>query len=149
MDSVGAEDEVEGARLAVLEPHRHPVAGVAQVGDGVAEEVFDGVGGPVVHDLGQVAAQDLEVAAGELARHHPELAPVGVDENQVGGAGTPGLNLVEDAHPLEHGEVGPALEVHRLSARSECGGALDDGDGKAVSVQPVGKGGACRRWRRR
>ncbi|BEK85392.1 hypothetical protein NSK11_contig00063-0032 [Nocardia seriolae] len=56
MDAVAADDQIEDPRGGVPEFHVHPLAGVPQRRDGVAEEVFALSGGSAVEDLGQVAA---------------------------------------------------------------------------------------------
>jgi hypothetical protein len=99
-------------------------------------------GGALVQEVGQVAAADLEVTAGEFAGDHGLGPSLGVDDRLVGAAGLAGDDVVEDAHALQHGPVGGALEVDGLPARAHRRGALDDGDGAAVAGQPEGEGGA-------
>jgi hypothetical protein len=59
---VGAHDQVEAARLAVLEGDA--VAALGELGDGVVEDVVDVVAGGPVEDVDQVAADGLELGDG-------------------------------------------------------------------------------------
>lgn len=61
MQTVGADDDVEGARRGV--PERHGAV-VLDGGDRVAEQVLDVVTGGVVVDLAEVVAHDLHVPVG-------------------------------------------------------------------------------------
>ena len=81
------------------------VAVVVEIGDVVAEHVLD-VGGGLLHQQsGQIAAQDLDVAAVgavgvELARGEGgDGAIVGVDEADPGLAGRRGPDRVLQTHP--------------------------------------------------
>jgi hypothetical protein len=58
---VGADDQVDGPGRAPFEGHLGAVVTLGDVGDGVAEDVFDVVSGDGVEDAGQVAAEDLEL----------------------------------------------------------------------------------------
>ena len=64
MHAVGPHDQVEAARLAALEGDLDAVLALADVGDGVVEEVLDVVAGGGLEDAGQVAAQDLDLGDG-------------------------------------------------------------------------------------
>ena len=141
MDAVGTEHQIEGPRLAVLELDLYPVRGLGQPADGVAEEILAAPSGPSVEDVSQVAAQDLDIAAGELPRDDPQPLAVVVEEDGVGGPGLPLLDLVEDAHLFQYCEVGPALEVDRLTTRTDGRRLLDDGHLEAVAIEPVREGG--------
>jgi len=141
VDPVGPDDQAEGLRRAAGEGDLHPGRGLGQRGDRVAEAVVAASGGLLVHDRGQVPAQDLDVAAGELAAHHGLLAAGRVQAHGVGPAGLPALDLVPDPHPLEHGPVGAALEVDGLAAGPRRGRLLGHGDVEAVPAEPVGQGG--------
>jgi hypothetical protein len=66
----------------------------------------------------------------------------GVDEHPRLRAGAVAADLVEQAHPLEHGQVDGAAEVHGVAAVAEGGGALDDGGLEAGAPQPVGQRGS-------
>ena len=57
--------------------------------------------------------------------------------------------LVEDAHPLQDGAVGRALEVDGLAAGAQLRRLLDDGDGAAVAVRASRRGRGRRCSRRR
>src|SRR5690606_16491195 len=82
VQAVRADDQVEAARLAALEGH---LAGLADGGDGVVEDVLHVVAAGLVEDLAQVVAHDLDVPVGErgddLADAHPHgsCAAGGVD----------------------------------------------------------------------
>jgi hypothetical protein len=89
---------------------------------------------------GQVAPQDLHIAAEKLAGHDGQLPPGRVEELHVGPPGLAAEDLLANAHALQHAQLGPALEVDGLAARAQCGGALDHGDLEAVAIQPVGQG---------
>jgi hypothetical protein len=140
--TVAAGDEVEGAGRGVLELRMHTVRGLGERGDRVTEQVFAAVGGALVEDGGQVAPQDLHIAAEKLAGHDGQLSPGRVEELHVGPPGLAAEDLLPHAHALQHGQLGPALEVDGLAARAQRGGALDDGDLEAVAIQPVGQGRA-------
>jgi hypothetical protein len=62
MQPVGAHDEVEAARGAVLERDADAVLGFLQRDDGVPEHVLDVVARRVVQDPRELAARDLDVA---------------------------------------------------------------------------------------
>lgn len=141
VDAVGAHHEVEGTRRAALEGDVHAARRVGQRGDGVAEDVLAVFLGPLVQQGGEVAAEDLNVAAGELAGHDRQPSAVRVDDDLVGSAGLAPPHLPEDSHPLQHDAVGLTLEVDGLAAGTERGRPLDDGDGVAGAAQPVGERG--------
>lgn len=143
VQAVGADDEVEAAGRGVAEGDVHAGGRLGEGGDGVPEGVL-GPGGErgLVQDPGEVAAQDLDVAARELGRKVQELATVGVDEGHRAAAGPNTVQLVEDPHPAKNAELGLPPEVDGLAARTQGGGDLDDGGAQAVAGEPEGQGGA-------
>ena len=79
MAPVGADDEVEALLGAAAEAHQHAIAVLLQADDLLPVAVPDAVAGRVGEDLGQVAAQDLDVgdhpAAPERLGGHLDLLP--------------------------------------------------------------------------
>lgn len=143
VEAVGADDEVEAARRGVAEGDVHAGGRLGEGGDGVPEDVLGpgGERGPV-EDPGEVAAQYLDVAAGELGGEAQELAAVGVDEGHRAATGPKVVQLVEDPHPPKDAELGLPSEVDGLAARTQGGGDLDDGGTHAVAGESEGQGGA-------
>jgi hypothetical protein len=139
---VGPDDEVERARGRPEEGHVDAGSGLGERGDRVVEDVLGRRGGALVHDPGQVAADDLDLPAGELAGHDGERAAGGVDHPAVPAVRPGRPDVVEDAHPVEDRAVGLALEVDGLAAGAQRGSLLDDRDVEAVPGEPVGEGGA-------
>jgi hypothetical protein len=137
VQAVGTHHEVEGAGLRVVERDLHAVGGFGQRGDPVAEDVLGVLVGPVVQDAGEVAAQDLDLATGELrGQRHPRPTG-GIHHHPLGPPGLLAAHLVEDAHPAHNGQVRLAAQVDGLPAFAQRGGALDDGRLEAVAAQPV------------
>ncbi len=119
------------------------MTGLGQRGDRVAKEVRAGVRGALVEQLGQVSPGDLDLAGAELPWNHGDLAAGGVDDDAV--SSSPGLqspDVLQDAHPAQHGAVGLALEVDGLAAAPDLGGLLHHRDLEAVTVEPVGQRGS-------
>src|SRR4029453_12855578 len=142
--AVGPHDQVEAARLAALEGDLDAVLALADVGDGVVEEVLDVVAGGGVEDAGQVAAQGLDLGDGaarvaqEVEGHAGQPLVGGVDVGHAAGPGVGLADLVEDAHAVDD-LAGRAPQVDRLAAGGRGGGHLAHGGVKAISAQPVGQ----------
>ncbi|CAM5370065.1 hypothetical protein STENM223S_02449 [Streptomyces tendae] len=77
--------------------------------------------------LGELPARGLDVPAREVGRQVEELTAALVDEGYRAAAGVERAQLVDHAHPLQHGQVGLAAEVDRLAAAAQGGGQLDNG----------------------
>jgi transcriptional regulator with XRE-family HTH domain len=91
----------------------------------------------VVEQPGQIRALDLQVSAGELRRHAQHRRAGLIDESRRVPAGLMAAYLVEQTHPLQHGQLDPTAEVHRVTALAQCRGELDHGDVEPAAVQPV------------
>ncbi|OUD95567.1 hypothetical protein CMMCAS05_01420 [Clavibacter michiganensis subsp. michiganensis] len=145
-DAVGRHHEVEPLVGGPRERHRDAVALLADPRDAVVEAVLRGADGAVDEQLGEVAAQDLELRgrAARVAATGRELgdrAAVGPDEARADLARGRGADRVLDAHPP--GDLAPgAAHVDVLAAAAELGRALHDHGVDAVAVQPDGERGA-------
>lgn len=91
---------------------------------------------------GEVAAQDLDVAAREGGGEVEEGSVVLVDEGHRAAAGLEAAEFVEEAHAAQDGEVGVAAEVDGVAAFAQGGGEFDDGGAEAVVAEAVGEGRA-------
>jgi hypothetical protein len=91
------------------------VFGQVDAGNRVAEQVLGGLPGRLVHDLGQVAAQDLDIAGEHVGRHPRHRPALRVHDGDPGQAGLPGLDRVQDAHLGQHAQVGGTAEVDRIT----------------------------------
>ncbi|MFE3788550.1 hypothetical protein [Streptomyces goshikiensis] len=111
-------------------------------GHGVAEDVLRGGQGGLVEGAGEVAAQDLDVAAREGGGEVEEGSVVLVDEGHRAAAGLEAAECVEEAHAAQDGEVGVAAEVDGVAAFAQGGGEFDDGGAEAVVAEAVGEGRA-------
>jgi hypothetical protein len=139
---VGPDHQVEVARLGPLEGDPHPVFGLVECGDRVAEQA-----GPVgvrAEQADQVLAQHLDVGAVEtaaaprhLGRAHP-LSAVAVDHGHAAHPGPQRAQLRQQAHPVDHVEC-HAADVDCLATRAEGGGTFHDRRFEAVVVQPEGE----------
>ena len=130
--------EAPEARTAVIR------AVVVQRRDRVPEEVLDPVARGVVQELGEFAAEDLDVPAGDAAT---ELVQVDRDrplavavQNQLLGPRAGFVDGVAEAHPVDHLDGGTE-QVDRVAAEPvpQFGRAFDDGDLESVPLQPVGQ----------
>ena len=61
VQSVSADDDIEGSGCCTLEGHLDVISVVGQGCDRVAQDVLDIVPARLVHDPGQVAPHDLDV----------------------------------------------------------------------------------------
>ena len=151
VQSVGADDEVEaadGRRCskvtvdAVTRPRCHSSRAAIES----PKRYSTSVAGAVVEDAGEVAAHDLVVAPRRgrrrCRRGRSAMVAAGVvDVRAAAHVRGLGADLVEDAHPPADLDRG-AADVDLVAAGAQFGGALDDGRGEAVAVQPEGEGGA-------
>jgi hypothetical protein len=119
----------------------HPAGALLEARDRVAEQVLGGVLGRIVQDRSEVAAQDLDVAGEDVGGHPRYWSALLVDDGGAGQVGLPGLDRVQNAHPGQHGQVGGAAEVDRVTAAAQLRCALHHRGMEAVPAQPVGKGG--------
>ena len=147
VQSVGADDQVEIARRALLEGEPDTVAVLVDGGDAVPEDRFDLVFDRGVDGGGQVAAGQ---AGQVVAEHAAKDLDVDVGLDLAGGAdGAKVLDLIPggadrvlDAHALGH-LVADAPEVDHVAAGAEFRRLLDHRRGVAGSVQPVGERRSC------
>ena len=65
------------------------------------------------------------------------VAPVSSMEPRRVTAGLMAVSLVEQTHPLQHRQLDPTAEIHRITTLAQCRGELDHGDVEPVTVQPV------------
>ena len=121
MDTVRADHQVEPARRTVFEFDLDGIGGFTQRADRIAEHVSAVPGRESVEDLGEIAPQDLDIAAGEVAGHAGLFPAAGIDEDHIGGPGTAPPDLVVDTHPLEHPALHGPLEVDGLTAGRRAG----------------------------
>ncbi len=142
VQTVGADDQVEPAGRAALEGDLDPVRGLGERRDRVSEDVLDQVLGALVHDPGQLAAEDLHVAAHHLGRQVHARAAVGVHDALPAHVRLTGVDLLPDAHFGEHRAVDVAAEVDGEAAAAQGGRPLDDGDTGAVAGEVQGEGGS-------
>jgi hypothetical protein len=70
----------------------------------------------VVEQPGQIRALDLQVSAGELPRHAQNRRARLIDESRRVATSLMAAHLFEQTHPLQHGQLDPAAEVHRVTA---------------------------------
>ena len=141
VQSVGPDHQVEHPRSGAGEGHVHAVGTLLQAGDRVAEQVLGAVPGRLVEDPAQVAAEDLHVAGEDLGRHRGHFPAVRVDVGGGAQAGLLVLDLVQEAHLGQHGQVSRAAEVHRVPAAAQLRGALHHGRPEPTAPQPVRQGG--------
>lgn len=141
VQAVGADDQVEAAGRAPLERDFDALRGVGQRRDGVAEHVLHRVLRAFVHELGQVAAEDLHVAAHHLRGQLHARGAVGGDDALRAHVRPTGVDLVPDAHRGEHPAVHVAPEVDGEAAGAQGGRLLDDRDPGAPAGQVQGEGG--------
>lgn len=141
MQSVGRHDEVEAAGRRALEGDVDPVVVLGQRGDRVTEDVLHRVLAVLVQDAGEVAAEDLHVAAHQFRRQIEARGAVGVDDRLAAHVGLVRVDVVVNAERGQDGAVHPAAEVDRESALAQGGGLLDDGDAGSVQGQGEGDGG--------
>jgi hypothetical protein len=140
VQAVGADHEIEGARVAVAERDLDALTGLGDRGDDVAEDHVD-AGRPRHQDLAQRAADDLEVLAhpmAEVVAGHPvDDIALAVDEQGALHLRARGHDGVMRPGPAQDVERRPA-HVDLVPAGHERRGALDDGRGEPVAAQPVG-----------
>lgn len=140
MHAVGADHQVEGAGRGVLEGDHHAVVVLDQVGDRIAEDVFDILRGGVVENGGQIPAQHLLVGGGaqadEIRAQGGQPFSAAIDPFAAAHGGGGGPDLVEQTHALDDFHC-DASNVDLVAARPQGAGLLDDGDGEAVPVQPI------------
>ena len=128
MQPVGRDDQVELLLVATFEADAHAATVVVEPGDAVAEAVPHPIAGVVVEDLGQVAAQDLELggrtvacASGLGAARRGELRlhrPAGVDERQPALARPGRAHRFLDTRTSRH-DPARAAHVHVLAADAQ------------------------------
>ena len=145
-DPVGRDDEVELLLGAVLDADPHPPPVVVEGDDLVAEAVGHPVRGVLEQDLPEVAAQDLQLGGGAVARgavtgRHGELRlhrTGAVDEGQTPFPGAGRAHRLLDAGTRGHDPAGTA-HVHVLATEAQLGSPLQHGGLHPVAVQPVGE----------
>jgi hypothetical protein len=141
---VGAEHQVEPARLGAVEGDAHPVLVLIQGDDGVVEQELGVVPTRLVQDRGEVAARQLHLAAAGRLLQGPQVDPSdaparGVDEAHAGHVRAGLADAWHDPHPLGHVHGRPS-DVHRTAAGPQRPRAFDDGGMESVPRQPVGQG---------
>jgi len=137
---VGADNHAERPGLRAGEPGPHALGALFEAGDRVAEHILGGSPGRLVQDLGQVAAQDLDVAGEDVGghlRHRPALL---IDDRGGRQVGLPGLDRIQDPHLGQHAQVCGAAEVDRVTAAAQLRCPLHHRGMEAVPAQPVGEG---------
>lgn len=145
VESVGADDEVEGALRPAAEDHVHAAFVVMEGGDGVAEEELDLVAHGFVKQVGQVPPAHFHVTAFHSPGEH--LGPDGTQGSAVGPhEGDPaavdvgGAELGQRAHPVDDVQR-RAADVDGVPTAAHRARLLHDGDLEAVPLEPVGQRG--------
>lgn len=146
MRAVRPDHQVEGPDGAVGEGDLDAVGVLGEGRHPQAEQVRDVVLGRVGQHVGQVAAQNLDLADDPVAvervdRHLGDVAPGGVDVGDAALVDARRPHRGHEAHALDDGPPGTA-EVDGLAAGAPGGRDLDDGRDEAVAVQPEGECGA-------
>ena len=114
--AVGADNEIERAWSAVREGHVDSRGSLGERRDRVAEHVLGAVATVLVEHPREVRPRHLDVPSGELAGEAQQLPTSIVDEGDRRTAGCHPAEVGQDAHPLEHGQVGVAPKVDGVAS---------------------------------
>jgi hypothetical protein len=121
MQSVGADHQLDLARVRALEADRDHVAAVVQAGDAVAEDEVDVVAQGSAQQVDQVVAQDFDVRVVDHAAGRRrfgvagQLVAVAVHEGRAANVRLLVLGALQQTHPIKDAQGRPA-HVDRLPA---------------------------------
>src|ERR1700733_1902155 len=138
MEPIRADHKVELAGPGTTERQRNPGIALREGGDRVVKDILCVLPGRLVENAGQVAAHNLEFAAGEPIGQTGNLLVCFVHDRNCTSPGFELLHLGQDAHALQRVQSS-AAKVDRVSSRPHRGSAFDDGGMETVAAEPEGK----------
>ncbi len=147
MQPVGSDHQLETPPVTAVEDHLDPVRVLRELGDPVAEDIFDIVTSVLVEHLRQVTAQDLDlrdesVAAVVVHAEGLQHVPGRIHGVCADGLGAGRAYRRVQPHPPDD-FLGHSTRVHGLATGTQFGGPLHHGRHSSPPVQPVGQRGSC------
>ena len=125
METIGADDEVERLLSPGRERHVDSVALVGDGGDVLVEAILDAVARPLVEQLAQIAAHDLDVPRHEERGKRRDGRTIAREQDELAGRGLVGVDRFPHLHPLKHFAVDGSAEVDGLPTDTQRRCTLD------------------------
>ena len=138
MQPIGSGHQIKPAPSTLLEPHIHSGLALVHAGDAVIEDVLGRRPRSLVEDSGQIAAQDLNLAAGESIRHACDLVVIPIHNCDRADARLQPLHFRQQSHAFQHANGG-STKIDRIATRTHRGRALHNRWLKSIPAKPVGQ----------